>query len=96
MSHCNSMRTQIREYNSGFSLNTSYDAPSELINSNEAKESETLSSSLKSYHTQVESLTSLSELKQPTKNDYPKLIDFLKAQSEYRILVKLFNERNKI
>lgn len=89
----NNLRRQINEYNSGFSLNTSYDSPSLLIGSNDVQEKEAMNTTMKSYHTQLEDVASLADIKKPNKADYPKLIDFLRAQSQYNILVKLFNER---
>lgn len=94
MSHCNAIRKQINDYNSGFVLITSDTSPSEIISENSVAENAAMNVTLKSYRTQAEELTAAPV--PPNKADYPKLVEFLKAQAEYRILLKLWKANHAV
>jgi hypothetical protein len=92
MSRCNSIRRQLREYNSGFSLLTSSTAQSRLLDTPEqlSIEAEAITVTMSSYRQQAAALTEMPVA--PKRASYPRLVDFLKAQSEYNLVSKLYKE----
>lgn len=95
MGRCNAHRIAIREYNSGFTLLTSSSAESRLLDTPEqtAHEISTLTDTMSSFKEIVNNLTEAPVA--PVRKNYARLVDFLKAQSEYNILSKLFAESQK-
>lgn len=92
MSRCNSIRRQLREYNSGFSLLTASSAESKLLDTPEQLgiEAEAISVTMTGYRAQAASLTAAPV--PPSRKDFPKLVDFLKTQAEFNLISKLYKE----
>ena len=94
MTRCHNIRETIREYNSGFTLLTSTDAPSKLLDNPEqlARETDAINNTMRELREAAENLTE--KPVPPSRSQYPKLIDWLKAQAEYNMLVKLYTSRS--